>query len=138
MIFLTKYVYRIQDCCNILDPPLYIFIGCFTKVVQANFKFLLVLKKKSTKYFEILLFKLHAMKGSFTREVPVYGVFLVRIFPHLDSLSLSLYLVRMRENVDQKNSECVHFSCSVVLYTETFSSFTLIFLSPCIPEFILK
>ena len=44
---------------------------------------------------------------SFTAwKVSVFGVFLVRIFPHSDWLrrDISLYSVRMRENTDQKNS----------------------------------
>ena len=46
-------------------------------------------------------------------NVPVFGVFLVRIFPHLakygEILYISPYLVRMWENMDQKNSEYGHF-----------------------------
>ena len=44
-------------------------------------------------------------------NVSVSGVILVRIFPHLDSKrgkSISPYLVRMRENTDQNNSEYGH------------------------------
>ena len=53
---------------------------------------------------------------SFTAwKVSVFGVFLVRIFPHSDWLrrDISLYSVRMRENTDQKNSEYRFFSRSV-------------------------
>ena len=46
-------------------------------------------------------------------KVPVFGVFLVRIFPHLakygEILHISPYLVWMWENMDQKNSEYGHF-----------------------------
>ena len=47
-------------------------------------------------------------------KMSVFGVFLVRVFPHLDwILRFSPYSVRMRENTDQKNSEYGHFSHSV-------------------------
>ena len=39
-------------------------------------------------------------------KVSVFGVFLVRIFPHL---RISSYSVRIRENTDKKNSEYGHF-----------------------------
>ena len=46
----------------------------------------------------------------------VFGVILVRIFPHLDWIwrdtEISPYSVRMRENADQNNSEYGHFSRS--------------------------
>ena len=47
-------------------------------------------------------------------KVSIFRVSLVLIFPHSDWIwSISLqYLVRMRENMDQKNSEHEHFSCS--------------------------
>ena len=54
-------------------------------------------------------------------KVSVFGVFLVRIFPHLDwirraeygeILRISPYLVRIPENTDHKNSEIGHFSRS--------------------------
>ena len=43
-------------------------------------------------------------------KVSVFGVILVRIFPHI-----SMYSVRMRENVDQNNSKYGHFLRSVYL-----------------------
>ena len=46
-------------------------------------------------------------------KVSVFGVILVRIFPHSDWIgrdtSISPYLVRMRGNTDQNNSEYRHF-----------------------------
>ena len=49
-------------------------------------------------------------------KVSVFGVFLVHFFSHLDRKrelrSISLYSVQMRESMDQKNSEYVHFSRS--------------------------
>ena len=48
--------------------------------------------------------------NSILREVSVFGVFLVSIFPHSD-----WYSVRMRENTDQKNSEYIHFSRNSVI-----------------------
>ena len=44
----------------------------------------------------------------------VFGVSLVRIFPHS-------YSVRVRENADQNNSECGHFSRSVLLNLNFFT-----------------
>ena len=44
----------------------------------------------------------------------VFGVILVRIFPHS-------YSVRVRENADQNNSECGHFSRSVLLNLNFFT-----------------
>ena len=43
-----------------------------------------------------------------------FGVFLVRIFPHSDSIrgDTSPYSVRIRENTDQKNSKYGYFSRS--------------------------
>ena len=50
-------------------------------------------------------------------KASVFGVFLVRIFPHRteygEILRISPYSVRMRENADQKNSEYRCFSRSV-------------------------
>ena len=49
-------------------------------------------------------------------KVCVFGVFLVRIFPHSDWMrrdSEYPYSVQIRENKDQKNSEYGHFSRSV-------------------------
>ena len=48
-------------------------------------------------------------------KVSLFGVFLVRIFPHLDWIRgdarrISPYSVRMRENTGQKNSKYRHFS----------------------------
>ena len=49
-----------------------------------------------------------------TWKEPVFGVFLVRIFPHLDwILRISLYSLQMRENTDQNNSEYELFLRSV-------------------------
>ena len=42
----------------------------------------------------------------------VFGVILVRIFPHSDWMCISPYSVRMRENTDQNNSKHEHFSRS--------------------------
>ena len=42
------------------------------------------------------------------QKVSVFGVILVRIFPH----SNFFFSVRMRENADHNNSEYGHFSCS--------------------------
>ena len=58
------------------------------------------------------------MKGEVTfiaEKVSVFGVILVRIFPHSDWIRrdmeyLSPYSVRMRENADQNNSKYGHFS----------------------------
>ena len=47
-------------------------------------------------------------------KMSVFGVFLVHIFPHSDWIrgdqSISPYSARMRENINQKNSEYRHFS----------------------------
>ena len=49
-------------------------------------------------------------------KVSVFGVILVRIFPHLDwirrDFRISPYSVQIKENADQSNSECGHFLCS--------------------------
>ena len=43
-------------------------------------------------------------------KVPVFGIILVCIFPHSDWIRRDTsYLVRMRENADQNNSEYGHF-----------------------------
>ena len=46
----------------------------------------------------------------------LFGVILVPIFPHWDGIrrekEYSLYSARMRENAEQNNSECGHFSRS--------------------------
>ena len=48
------------------------------------------------------------------REVSIFGVFLVRIFPHLDLDWIRRDIsIRMRENMDQKNFEYGHFSHNV-------------------------
>ena len=49
-----------------------------------------------------------------TLEVSVFGVILVCIFPHSDWIQKALYLVRMRENANQNNSEYGHFLSSEV------------------------
>ena len=65
------------------------------------------------------------------KKVSVFGVFLVRVFPHSDGIrrdlrvqlqiqSISPYSERMRENTDQKNSKYGHFSHSDDSY-KTFS-----------------
>ena len=42
-------------------------------------------------------------------KVPVFGVTLIRVFPHLDWISLRIqYSVQIWENVDQNNSEYGH------------------------------
>ena len=53
--------------------------------------------------------------------MPVFGVILVRIFPHSDWMQRdTTYLsVFMRENADQSNSEYGHFSRSLNLYTRS-------------------
>ena len=47
----------------------------------------------------------------------VFGDFLVRFFPAfgLNADRISPYVVQMRENMYQKNSEYEHFSCSAYL-----------------------
>ena len=48
-------------------------------------------------------------------KVSVFGVILSRIFPHSDWIRRdTLYLVRMRENADQNNSEYGHFARSAI------------------------
>ena len=55
------------------------------------------------------------------RKNSVFLVILVPIFPHLDWIvSISPYSVRMRENVNQNNSEYGHFSHSVKFSFEMF------------------
>ena len=62
------------------------------------------------------MFKLCSYVTIFTAwKMSVFGVFLVRIFPHSDwirrdTLSISPYSVWMRKNTDQKNPEEGHFS----------------------------
>ena len=61
----------------------------------------------SIRFIASCLFLLTAWKLS------VFGVFLVRIFSHLDWRRKDMeYSVQMRENADQKNSEYRHFSRS--------------------------
>ena len=49
-------------------------------------------------------------------KVSAFGVILVRIFPHSDWIRRDTqYLVQMRENADQNNSEYGHFLRSDVL-----------------------
>ena len=57
-------------------------------------------------YFYILYFKFCRIFYT-AWKVSVFGVFVVRIFPH------SYWIVWMRENTDQKNSEYWHFSLRV-------------------------
>ena len=58
----------------------------------------------------------------------IYGVIVVRILPHSDYtrreeiLPISPYLVRMRENTDQNNSEYGHF-----LRSEVFTNRNILF-----------
>ena len=51
-------------------------------------------------------------------KVSLFGVILIRIFPHSDWIGeirgISPYSVRMRENTDQNNSEYGHFLRSVI------------------------
>ena len=56
--------------------------------------------------WSLLVFNMSALT---LREVSVFGVILVRIFPH------SGFAFRIRENTDQKNSEYGHFLLSVIL-----------------------
>ena len=46
-------------------------------------------------------------------NLSVFGVILVRIFPHSDWIRRDTESVRIRENADQNNSEYGHFSRSV-------------------------
>ena len=43
-------------------------------------------------------------------KVSVFWIFVVRIFPHSDWIGRDTHSVRMRENMDQKNSEYRHFT----------------------------
>ena len=53
-----------------------------------------------------------------TWKVSVYGVFLVRIFPHSDWIRRDTeYSVGMRENTDQENSEYRHFLWCHILFS---------------------
>ena len=46
-------------------------------------------------------------------KVSVFGVILVRLFPLSDWIRIFPYLIQMRENTDQNNSEYGHFLRSV-------------------------
>ena len=73
-----------------------------------------VIRSTSVKVYQKNNNKTFIMKWFVFGKVSVFGVILVRIFPHSDwirreILRMSLYSVRMRENVDQNNSEYGHF-----------------------------
>ena len=61
--------------------------------------------------WEIMFIAVFHAKVALRENCPIFGVFLVHIFPHLGWIwSISPYSVQMRENTEHKNSEHGHFS----------------------------
>ena len=65
-------------------------------------------------------------------KVSVFGVILVRIFPHSDWIRRDPYLVQMLENTDQNNSEYGNFLRSVLMET-----FYAVYINDNIPDYVL-
>ena len=71
--------------------------------------------------FNVNEFIMFTISFSLHKKCP-YSEFFWSIFSHLrieygEIRSIAPYLVRMRENTDQKNSECGHFSRSVCYFS---------------------
>ena len=98
-------------------------IDTFLHFVQFYMKISLAIGKyqrKGTNY-------IHFQEQALLKKCPICS-FLVRNFPHFSSESP--YLVRMRENMDQKNSEYRHFSrivqFSIIFYLSQISKAMLV------------
>ena len=98
---------------NIVDA---FWIICFWKTMlsclsEKGYSFIKRRHKRNIFYLPlILLRKIPFLKGCTAWKESVFGIILVRIFLHSDWIRRDTpYSARMRENMDQNNSEYGHF-----------------------------